>query len=730
MAKEINIARLAVDMVANTATYRSQLAEMVKQNDKRLKELEKTNQKSNSQQNSDDNKAAKEAARIAKQRAKAETEAYAEASRRQAKHERDKLAVQQSASRKSRSIAQQAGFQLQDTFVQAQMGIQATTIIAQQGSQFLGAFGAAGALAGAALAIGAVGVGIFNAAGVAANKEAQKLKERVDDLANALKEMHKASTTSNLDKIINAAEAKIKLEAVNKQLETVKKNLKRSRDIMNGLDVAYSNSSLYVPAGIVDKSTKAREKEAHAVSLLENQLKGLIEKQTNYSLIMKGATKESIEADASIKKLTESLKLEIEYYGQGADAIENHKLKLAGANEEALANLKLLQAQKKALEEKTKAEEAAAEASKKATADAKRAREKTEKDAIDSETKRIVAAEKQAAKLASYATSATKADPTRALVEEQKTLEMNLEMKLISEEEYQLALLGLRDKYTQIGLKIQQTADAEEKRRNADKISEARRVEEARRQTLTDTYNFERSMAKTKTEQNAIDASYEQELLKQKYAEQQAALILKYEKDYLTDENYLSMKKELENRYAEEKAEKEAEAQQVREAAVLGDVDQIAESFGIQLKAQETYAKTQAAISAIQAGIQVWSDPTLSFYAKVPASIAAIGAVSSLAGQFHGGTDSLPSSMDNKSFMLKAGERVVQPEANKKLTKFLDNPESSSSGVNISSTIQMGPSLVDEKVFAQALAKQQSNIAALMSKEERKRPNRRSVRSQ
>ncbi|HHH7365920.1 TPA: hypothetical protein ACP2U6_004464, partial [Escherichia coli] len=36
------------------------------------------------------------------------------------------------------------------------------------------------------------------------------------------------------------------------------------------------------------------------------------------------------------------------------------------------------------------------------------------------------------------------------------------------------------------------------------------------------------------------------------------------------------------------------------------------------------------------------------------------------AGQFHGGVDELPSSYDNKSFVLKAGERVVQPEANKK----------------------------------------------------------------
>jgi len=729
MAKEINIARLAVDMVANTATYRSQLAEMVKQTDKRLKELEKTNQKSNSQQNSDDNKAAKAAEMIAKKRAKAETEAYAEASRRQAKHERDKLTLQQSASRKSRSIAQQAGFQLQDTFVQAQMGIQATTIIAQQGSQFLGAFGAAGALAGAALAIGAVGVGIFNAAGVAAEKQAQKTTEGVIELADAITKLNNSAMTSDVSKRLNVKEASDQLVKLNKKILKSEEALTEAKKEATKTSVSYydwESKRTYT----IEKSIDYMSNEKKEVDKLTLALKQQTDQRASLTIVASGATKESIDADSTIKKLTESLKLEIEYYGKGSEAIENHKFAQNGANKTALANLKILQAQLKALEDKTKAEEKAAEAAKKAKEDAKRAREKTEKDAITAETNRIKTAEKQAAKLASYSTSATKSDPTRALVEEQKTLEMNLEMKLISEEEYQMALLGLRDKYTQIGLQIQKTADDEEKRRNAEKISEARRVEEARRKTLTDTYNFERNMSKTKVEQNAIDAAYEQEILTQKYADQQAALILKYENDYLTDENYLLQKKELEERYAEEKAEKEAEAQQVREAAVLGDVDQIADAFGVQLKAQETYAKTQAAISAIQAGIQVWSDPTLSFYAKIPASIAAIGAVSSLAGQFHGGTDSLPSSMDNKSFMLKAGERVVQPEANKKLTKFLDNPESSGSGVNITSTIQMGPSLVDEKVFAQALSKQQSNIAALMSKEERKRPSRRSVRSQ
>jgi hypothetical protein len=160
MAKEINIARLSVDMIANTATYRSQLADLIKQTDKRLKELEKINSGSNKKINSDDAKSGKESARIAKKIADMEVEAYAEGARRTAAIRRTTEQAAQKSARRTSSYFTQAGFQIQDSLVQAQGGIAATTIVAQQGSQFLGAFGAAGALAGAALAGVAVAVGI------------------------------------------------------------------------------------------------------------------------------------------------------------------------------------------------------------------------------------------------------------------------------------------------------------------------------------------------------------------------------------------------------------------------------------------------------------------------------------------------------------------------------------------------------------------------------------------
>lgn len=64
----------------------------------------------------------------------------------------------QGSLRNFRGVAQNAGWQLQDTVVQLQMGTSAFTVLSQQGSQFAAAFGPAGAVVGAVIALaGAVG---------------------------------------------------------------------------------------------------------------------------------------------------------------------------------------------------------------------------------------------------------------------------------------------------------------------------------------------------------------------------------------------------------------------------------------------------------------------------------------------------------------------------------------------------------------------------------------------
>lgn len=93
-------------------------------------------------------------------------------------------------------------------------------------------------------------------------------------------------------------------------------------------------------------------------------------------------------------------------------------------------------------------------------------------------------------------------------------------------------------------------------------------------------------------------------------------------------------------------------------------------------------------------------------------------------GQFHGGVDELPAGYDNKSFVLKAGERVVQPEANKKLTKFLDTQDKGGSTagditVNAPLIIQ-GDVAGDDKKFNEMLKKHANSVTQAVRSSQRR----------
>ena len=81
---------------------------------------------------------------------------------------------------------QSAGFQIQDFAVQVGGGTSAMTAFGQQAPQFLGAFGPAGAIAGAFISIGAVAYNVFTKMGVDAGTAKEKLEflnEVVDKIA-------------------------------------------------------------------------------------------------------------------------------------------------------------------------------------------------------------------------------------------------------------------------------------------------------------------------------------------------------------------------------------------------------------------------------------------------------------------------------------------------------------------------------------------------------------------
>lgn len=153
-----------------------------------------------------------------------------------------------------------------------------------------------------------------------------------------------------------------------------------------------------------------------------------------------------------------------------------------------------------------------------------------------------------------------------------------------------------------------------------------------------------------------------------------------------------------------------------------GMVDAFGESSGA---AQAAFAVSKG-ITIAQTVLSIQSALAQALSTPWPASLANYAQVLSLgmsiistakgaaAGQFHGGVDEIPAHLDNKSFILKQGERVVQPEANKKLTAFLDKQEGGSTSGDITVNaplIIQGDVADDDKKFNEMLKKHANSVS-------------------
>ncbi|EPY3962343.1 TPA: hypothetical protein ACKFTV_002226 [Klebsiella pneumoniae] len=200
-----------------------------------------------------------------------------------------------------------------------------------------------------------------------------------------------------------------------------------------------------------------------------------------------------------------------------------------------------------------------------------------------------------------------------------------------------------------------------------------------------------------------------------------------------------------EKRKAEITAKYAAQAVQIQKDQTTQQLQSLEESFGtIGQGMADAFGKSSGAAQAafaVQRGLSISTTImsiqealakalALGFPQNIPAyaQIAAMGmsiistAKGASSGQFHGGIDNLPSSYDNKSFMLKAGERVVQPEANKKLTNFLDNQEKGSniSESNISAPMNVYYSGTNDREFQAQLKKHQNSIVQAVKDSQRR----------
>lgn len=161
----------------------------------------------------------------------------------------------------------------------------------------------------------------------------------------------------------------------------------------------------------------------------------------------------------------------------------------------------------------------------------------------------------------------------------------------------------------------------------------------------------------------------------------------------------------------------------------------MAAAFGEGSKAAQAAFAVQKAITMAQTVLSIQSALAQALATPFPASLAAYGQVLSLgmsiistakgaaSGQFHGGIDSVPESMHNKSFILSGSERVVQPEANKKLTAFLDNEDrrgNSNGDITINSPLIVQGNVDNTEMWNKMLKKNQNNVVQAVRSSQRR----------
>jgi len=177
--------------------------------------------------------------------------------------------------RNFRGIMQNAGWQLQDTTVQLQMGTSAWTVLSQQGSQFASAFGPGGAVIGALIAVGGAvgGLAVKALTGKKSIKElaeAQKILNGVfqdgEVAADDLTESYRKLFAKNKDlAILTAQQAKF----------AAKDQMKAARDSLGALGKEYFGLN-----ATIKTSGKLSKEMQQAVTLANTRRTKAIEKQS------------------------------------------------------------------------------------------------------------------------------------------------------------------------------------------------------------------------------------------------------------------------------------------------------------------------------------------------------------------------------------------------------------------------------------------------------------------
>ncbi|ECD3897892.1 hypothetical protein E0U70_20150 [Salmonella enterica subsp. enterica serovar Gloucester] len=221
------------------------------------------------------------------------------------------------------------------------------------------------------------------------------------------------------------------------------------------------------------------------------------------------------------------------------------------------------------------------------------------------------------------------------------------------------------------------------------------------------------------------DAFYEQQQtdLQKTYDDQLSTLNSMYDNKLLSQEEYQKRSLALQDKFTSDSSDlsnKQTTDQLQSGADIASSMSTIMGGlFGEQSAAYQSMFNMKKSFVIAQAALNIQEAVSEAMALPFPTNIPAIAKVvaggatiisaiegTNYAGQFHGGSDEIPASMNNKSFILKAGERVVQPEANKKLTAFLDSQSTGSTNqsqpaivINAPLNINGGDGQIDDKSF-------------------------------
>ncbi|CAH7477278.1 conserved hypothetical protein [Vibrio chagasii] len=524
----------------------------------------------------------------------------------------------------------QVSYQLQDVAVQAQLGTSAFVILAQQGSQVASAFGPAGVIFGAFLAIG----GAIASATLNMDEQSEALDQLLDGYKDLSKEQQAQvdrqvssvlsdAYESETEAIIASRNATYELEAAQKRLDGT------GQGLLDGFFVP-TQKEMYELANAANDATADLQTVRDTIAGLIKQRNEATGQGTTYDFLTAdslgtGVTQESIDAEnAMIAKERAEYEREQEQFRRKQQAA-------AAKHAAVLGNLQT----------QTQAAIAAANIA-----------------SADGELNQLIA--RQDAEL--------------------ERIESSYDDKVKATEEYEELISAIKLKHHQQRNETQAQLDKE-------------------------------ALDKHKADLTA--AAQAEATIAESFASIHAGILGSFTNllSNFTDESALAA------------------------GAVAG--------LQVYAALSQNQIETQKEIAGLRAA--VYTDPTLVTVAAKEAAAATLTVkaqaasniraglivANQVAGQFHGGVDSLPSSLDNQSFLLKAGERVIQPEANKDLTKFLSNEKnmvpsqkSEPSNYTINAPMTVQGNVTDQKWFSEQLVKNRNTIAASVQKVEKERPNK------